>query len=101
MSDRRSRRAIRSSTAPARSIRRRVSWRTARSPFPVTITARQVLEVDPSAIEAEIRGKSLTEAKAILDRYGRSELSVWPDWVGTIPALDARVDVQTTEVAEP
>jgi hypothetical protein len=69
--------------------------------FPVTITARQVLEVDPSAIEAEIRGKSLTEAKAILDRYGRSELSVWPDWVGTIPTLDARVDVQTTEVAEP
>jgi hypothetical protein len=65
--------------------------------FPVTITARQVLEVDPAAVEAEIRGKSLAEARAILDRYGKTELSVWPDWVGTIPTLDARVDVQTTE----
>ena len=67
--------------------------------FPVTITARQVLEVDPAAIEAEIRGKSLADAKAILDRYGQSELSVWPDWVGSIPTLDARVDVRTTEAA--
>ena len=67
--------------------------------FPVTITARQVLQIDPEAIEAEIRGKSLTDAKAILDRYGQSQLSVWPDWVGTIPTLDARVDVQTAEVA--
>jgi hypothetical protein len=66
--------------------------------FPVTITARQVLQIDPAAIEAEIRGKSLTDAKAILDRYGQSQLSVWPDWVGTIPTLDARVDVQTAEV---
>jgi baseplate J-like protein len=67
--------------------------------FPVTITARQVLEVDPAAIEAEIRGKSLADAKAVLDRYGQSELSVWPDWVGSIPTLDARVDVRTTEAA--
>ena len=67
--------------------------------FPVTITARQVLQIDPAAVEAEIRGKSLTEAQAILDRYGQSQLSVWPDWVGTIPTLDARVDVQTAEIA--
>jgi hypothetical protein len=67
--------------------------------FPVTITARQVLQIDPAAIEAEIRGKSLTDAQAILDRYGQSRLSVWPDWVGTIPTLDARVDVQTAEIA--
>ena len=65
--------------------------------FPVTITARQVLDVDPAAVEAEIRGKSLTDAKAILDRYGTSELSVWPEWVGSIPTLDARVEVRTTE----
>ena len=67
--------------------------------FPVTITARQVLQIDPAAVEAEIRGKSLTDAQTILDRYGQSRLSVWPDWVGTIPTLDARVDVQTAEIA--
>jgi hypothetical protein len=68
--------------------------------FPATITARQVLQIDPAAIEAEIRGKSLEEAQSILDRYGRSQLQVWPDWVGTIPTFDARVDVRTaTEAA--
>jgi hypothetical protein len=62
--------------------------------FPVIITARQVLQIDPAAIEEEIRGKSLADARSILDRYGRTELSVWPDWVGSIPTLDARVDVR-------
>jgi len=69
--------------------------------FPVTITARQVLQVDPAAVEAQIRGKSLKDAKAILDTYGQSQLSVWPDWVGTIPTLDQRVDVRLAEAVEP
>jgi len=63
--------------------------------FPVVITARQVLDLDIAAIESEIRGKSLAEAQTILQRYGTPELSVWPDWVGSIPTLDARVDVQS------
>jgi hypothetical protein len=67
--------------------------------FPAIITARQVLRIDPTAIEAEIRGKSLADAQSILDGYGRAELSVWPEWVGTIPTLDARVEVRTTEAA--
>jgi len=67
--------------------------------FPAIITARQVLLLDPTAIEAEIRGKSLAEAQSVLDGYGTAELSVWPDWVGTVPTLDARVEVRTTEAA--
>jgi hypothetical protein len=27
------------------------------------------------------------------------DLSVWPDWVGSIPAFDARVEVTTTSSA--
>lgn len=65
--------------------------------FPAVITARQVLLVDPTAIEAEIRGKSLADAQSILDGYGHAELAVWPDWVGTVPTLDARVEVRTSE----
>jgi len=64
--------------------------------FPVTITARQVLQLDTAAIESEIRGKPLAEAQTILQRYGTPELSVWPDWVGTIPTIDARVDVRSS-----
>ena len=70
--------------------------------FPVTVTAREVLTIDPNAVEAEIRGKSLPEAQTILARYGSAQLSVWPDWVGTIPTLDARVDVRSaTAASEP
>jgi hypothetical protein len=64
--------------------------------FPVTITARQVLQLDTAAIESEIRGKPLAEAQTILQRYGTPELSVWPDWVGAIPTIDARVDVRSS-----
>jgi hypothetical protein len=70
--------------------------------FPVTVTAKEVLTIDPDAIEAEIRGKSLPEAQAILARYGAAQLSVWPEWVASIPTLDARVDVRSTAAtAEP
>jgi hypothetical protein len=61
--------------------------------FPVVVSARQVLVVDPAAIEAEILGKPLADARTILQRYGTVDLAVWPDWVATIPTLDARVDV--------
>ena len=44
-----------------------------------------------------VRTLPLADAKSILDGYGRAELAVWPDWVGTVPTLDARVDVRTTE----
>lgn len=61
--------------------------------FPVVVTARQVRELDPAAIEAEILGRPLADARAILERYGDVDLVVWPDWVGTIPTIDSRVEV--------
>ena len=61
--------------------------------YPVVVTARQVAILDPAALEAEILGTSLDEARAALSAYGDVELEVWPDWVGTIPTLDARVEV--------
>jgi hypothetical protein len=64
--------------------------------FPVVITARQVLVLDPEAIKAEIIGKPLAEARAILATYGEAEFAVWPEWVGTVPTLDSRVEVSTT-----
>lgn len=63
--------------------------------FPVSITARQRLVLDPGTIEARILGQPLAEARAILATYGEADLSVWPDWVGTIPTLDSRVEVTT------
>ena len=61
--------------------------------FPVVATARQVAILDPATLEALILGKPLADAQAILDGYGDAILEVWPDWVGTIPTIDDRVEV--------
>ncbi len=63
--------------------------------FPVVVTARQVLQLDPAAIEAEIMGKPLAEAREILNAYGDAQLTVWPDWVGTVPTIESRVEIET------
>ncbi len=65
--------------------------------FPVVVTARQLLVLDPDAIELEIMGKPLEQARQILAGYGDAELTVWPDWVGTIPTIGSRVEVSTSE----
>ena len=59
--------------------------------FPVRATAREVAVLDPDSIAAEIRGLPLADAQAILDTYGESRLSVWPEWVTTIPTMDGRL----------
>ena len=61
--------------------------------FPVVVTARQFRILDASAIKAEIIGLPLADARAILDGYGTLDLVVWPEWVGTIPTIDSRVQV--------
>ena len=90
----------RSSTAPARSIRRPGVVEDGTISFPV-VTARQVLESTrpPSRPRS---GAKPTRGSQGHPRPVRSiQAVVWPDWVGTIPTLDARVEVRTTEVAEP
>lgn len=61
--------------------------------FPIIATAQQIPLLDPTKIEAAIRGRPLDEARDILADYGTAELTVWPDWVTSIPTIDARVEV--------
>jgi len=61
--------------------------------FPVVVTAREVRILDPDLIEREIMGKPLAQARDILARYGDAELTVWPDWVATVPTFESRVEV--------
>ena len=49
--------------------------------------------LDAERIKAEIMGKPLADAREILATYGDAELTLWPDWVGTVPTLDSRVEV--------
>ena len=62
--------------------------------FPVVAEARQVRVPDPAELQALILGKPLEDARAALGQYGDVEISLWPDWVTSVPTIDARVDVE-------
>jgi len=61
--------------------------------FPVTVRATQVRVLDANALREQIKGKPIEEARSILEGYGEVTLSVWPDWVATIPTIDARLEL--------
>jgi len=60
--------------------------------FPVTVTATQVHQVDRDALLAQIRGLVATQARSRLEVYGDATISLWPDWVTTIPTNGDRID---------
>ena len=62
--------------------------------FPVTVEASQVQVPDAAELKRLILGKPLAEARSILAPFGDVELKLWPDWVSSVPTLDARVDVE-------
>ncbi|HET7676661.1 MAG TPA: baseplate J/gp47 family protein, partial [Candidatus Limnocylindrales bacterium] len=49
--------------------------------------------LDAKALLESVKGRPIAEARAELERVGRVEISTWPDWVETIPTLDARVSL--------
>ncbi len=68
--------------------------------FPVTASAEQVAVLDPAELEAMVLGKPVEEAKAILAPFGEVEISVSPDWAGTIPSFESRVDLTVEHPVE-
>ncbi|MEO8571208.1 MAG: baseplate J/gp47 family protein [Chloroflexota bacterium] len=61
--------------------------------FPVTASAEQIAVLDPAALRAAVLGKPIADAKAILAQYGDVRLTVSPDWSGTVPGFESRVNV--------
>jgi hypothetical protein len=49
--------------------------------------------IDPASIAERVRGLSVSEARSILEAYGTVSVTVWPDFVGTLPEDDGRIDV--------
>jgi hypothetical protein len=68
--------------------------------FPTTATASQVQRLDPAALEAEVRGLPVDQARETLAKYGTVTITTWPDWVSSIPTYDFRVDL-TVEATAP
>jgi hypothetical protein len=69
--------------------------------FPVTATAQQVRELDVKGMLAQVKGKTVPQARSILEQFGQVELSVWPEWVTAIPTIDARVSLTAETSSTP
>jgi hypothetical protein len=61
--------------------------------FEVTATAQQYDQIDKGALTQQIRGKTVSEARSILAAYGTVEVSVWPDFIPTIPDDTRRINL--------
>jgi Baseplate J-like protein len=68
--------------------------------FRVTASASAIPVLDPVALREAIKGKPVGEARTILGRYGTVTIDTWPGFVGSIPTLDARLDL-TVAGAQP
>ena len=60
--------------------------------FPVSVRATEVRDVDRDALLAQIRGLGAPQARSRLEQLGDVEISLWPDWVSTIPTNGDRID---------
>jgi hypothetical protein len=49
--------------------------------------------IDAATLLAEVRGLPISEARAILQRYGSADVSVWPDFVGNLPEDQGRISL--------
>ncbi len=65
--------------------------------FPVTVRATETRIIDGAALRDRIRGLALPQARTVLGAYGQVTISVWPNWVTTIPANDSRVSFEIDE----
>jgi hypothetical protein len=61
--------------------------------FPVDVSATQIARLDAGALREAIRGRSIDEARRVLEAYGAVRISTWPDWVASIPTLDQRLEL--------
>ena len=73
--------------------------------FPVTVRATETREVDAATLLESIRGLGLPQARTVLSDFGATTLTVWPDWVTTIPSstdrITLRIDVPGAETTAP
>ncbi len=69
--------------------------------FPVTVKASETRRIDATSLRDQIRGLGLPQARTVLGAFGQVTISVWPDWVTTIPSSDSRVSLTIEDSARP
>jgi hypothetical protein len=67
--------------------------------FPVEASAKQVATLDAQVLREAIRGRSVDDARAVLESYGAVDITTWPGWVDSIPTLDQRLELRIEPAA--
>ena len=61
--------------------------------YAASATGTAYTVIDPADIVEQVRGLSVSEARSILEGYGTVSVTVWPDFLGTLPEDGGRIDV--------
>ncbi len=61
--------------------------------FEATARAIGVAIVDPAPLRDLIKGRTAADARAALALYGEAVVTLWPDWVTTVPTMDSRLEI--------
>src|SRR5439155_14499357 len=67
--------------------------------FQATARAVQVAIVDPDVLRSLVKGKTASEAQAVLAPFGSGTVTLWPDWVSTVPSFDSRLTITVNDAA--
>jgi hypothetical protein len=59
-----------------------------------SVTAASTPAIDRDEVLGRIQGRQAAEASAALEDLGRPSIELWPAWVGSVPELDWRIDVE-------
>jgi hypothetical protein len=65
--------------------------------YDVTAQGEQYRAPDPEDLLEQVRGRKLSEARAILQRYGSVEITPWPDFVDTLPDQIGRISLSIVD----
>jgi hypothetical protein len=61
--------------------------------FQVSPSARVFAQPDQSTLIADVRGKSISDARQILSAYGMVDIAIWPEFVDRLPDQAARISL--------
>jgi hypothetical protein len=59
--------------------------------FAAQASAQQVRQLDAAELRRKVLGLSRGEATSLLAAYGDAKVSLWPDWIGSVPSFEQRV----------
>ncbi|CAN5678542.1 hypothetical protein BH24CHL8_BH24CHL8_10050 [soil metagenome] len=65
--------------------------------YEVEATGEHYQPVDPAAAVAAIQGRTISEARAILEAYGSVSITPWPDFIDTVPDDARRISLTVLE----